>query len=252
MIWEADVELTNPRTVGMNLLFLGAATIAHRHVQDARDLAHQRLHADEYKADMKRYGAELTLEAANRSLLADAREIQEFLRAQRGSDARGSEARRMILDPRWDHNDPNAKRLIERELVAESTITNYLEFGQAAQLLYGDKLPTARLWIHWRDYVIGCVPDGVAPDYAYEFRATTKMSAQVEEQALRQAHLYAYAFKRPKCKVHLAHFDLPTHPFPIKIRDLPKPETSTILRDSSETDFTRIMFEFDRTFRGGQ
>lgn len=239
----------------MNLVFLGAATIARRHLQDAHDLSHQKLHADEYKADLERYGDELTLAAANRRLTEAAKEIEGFLEVQQRRDTRGLEARRMILDPRWDHNDPNAKRLFDRNLVDDSLVRNYLDFGQVAQLIYGDRLPTARLWIHWKDYVIGCVPDGVATDYVYEFRASTKVGTDmghVEEDAVRQAHFYAYAFKRPNIKVQIAHFALPRNPFPIKVGDLPKPDIATVLKKSTEEDFTRTMSEFDKAFRGGK
>jgi len=244
--------LTSPRTLGVNFIFLGAATIARQQLQNARDLSHRKMHQDEYKADLERYGGELTLAEANRRLAADANEIREFLEVQQLDGPRGSEARQLTLDPRWDHNDPNSKRLFERKLIEDSPVSNYLEFGEVAQLIYGDKLPTARLWVHWRDYVIGCVPDGVATNYVYEFRATTKMSSQTEEQALRQAHLYSYAFKRPRFKVQIAQFRLPRNPFPLKVRDLPKPEISTTLKNSTEEDFTRIMSEFDKAFRGAQ
>ena len=245
--------MTNSSTVDTNQIFLGAATIARQQLQNARDLSHRKMHQDEYDADLERYGHELTLAEANRRLVADAEEIHEFQQIQQLGGTRGSEARQMILDPRWDHDDPHSKRLIEKNLIEDSPLRNYLEFGQAAQLVYGDTLPTARLWIHWRDYVIGCVPDGVAPEYVYEFRASTKARAdmgQVEEDAVRQAHLYAYAFKRPKFKVQIAHFRLPRTPFPLKVRDLPNPEITTILKNSSEEDFTRIISEFDKAFRG--
>jgi len=98
---------------------------------------------------------------------------------------------------------------------------------------------------------MGVVPDGVAGDYVYEFKATTLTGREVDEvkdQAIRQAQLYAYAFKRPNIKAQIAHFQLSKEAFPIKVKDLPKPEVATVHRPAAENEALGILDGFDRAF----
>lgn len=238
----------------MNLIFVGAAAIARSDVRKARDPTVRMQHEREYRADLERCGGELTLSEANRRLTVDGKEIEEFLRAQTVSGDRGTEARRMILDPRWDHDNPTTKRLYQRNLIEDTRVTDYFEFGEAAQLLYGERLPTTRLWIHWKDYVVGCVPDDVGDYYVYEFRASTRTGRDLEvvqEQAVKQAKLYAYAFKRPRIKVQIANLQISSrNPFPLKAKDLPKPDIVTVFEHSTDQNALAILSEFDRAFRG--
>lgn len=87
----------------------------------------------------------------------------------------------------------------------------------------------------------------------YEFKATTLTGREAEEvrdQAIRQAQLYAYAFKRPHIKVQTAQFQLSSSSFPLKVRDLPKPDIATSSKSACNDEALAIMGEFDRAFRG--
>jgi hypothetical protein len=232
---------------------VGAADIARCDVRRARENLVGT--ENEYRSDLKRYGGELTLGEANERLSIDEERIQEFLQVQKLPGKRGSTAREMILESRWDHDDPNTKRLYPKDVIFETLVTNYLEFGEAAQLLYGEKLPTIRLWTHWKEYVVGGVPDGVTNDYVYEFRATArtdKWLGTVKDQAIKQARLYAFAFKKPRIKVQVAQFQmLSRNPFPIKAKDLPKPKVDTVFGASTDRDALSILSEFDAAYRAG-
>ena len=121
-----------------------------------------------------------------------------------------------------------------------------------AEVLYAEKLPTIRMWIHFKEYDIGFVPDGIGQDYVYEFKATTqtgKDALDVRDQAVRQAQLYAYAFKRPNIKAQIAHFQLARDAFPIKVKDLPKPDIATSSSPSSEDAALAILHDFDAAFQ---
>jgi len=134
----------------------------------------------------------------------------------------------------------------------EIRIDNPIELGLIAQILYAERLPTIRLWIHFKEYVIGVVPDGLTDSYAYEFKATTqtgKDALNVRDQAVRQAQLYAYAFKRPNIKIQIAHFQLARDAFPIKVKDLPKPGIATLSSPSSEDEALAILHDFDAAFQ---
>jgi len=49
-------------------------------------------------------------------------------------------------------------------------------------------------------------------------------------------------------KVQIAHFELSRQPYPLKVRDLPKPEIATTFRPASEDGASRILREFDLAF----
>jgi hypothetical protein len=232
-------------------VFVGAADVARCDVRRARE--NLVVTQNEYRLDLERYGGELNLDEANDILAADEKRIREFLQVQNLPGERGFTAREMILESRWDHHDPNTKRLYPRQVIHETPVTNYLEFGQAAQLLYGEKLPTVRLWTHWKQYVVGGVPDGVTEDYVYEFRATTRTGKGpeiVEGQAINQARLYAFAFQRPRIKVQIAQFQFRSrNPFPVKAGDLPEPSITTTTKRSTDQEALSILSEFDAAFQ---
>ncbi|HYW01659.1 MAG TPA: hypothetical protein VE862_09325, partial [Candidatus Acidoferrum sp.] len=102
----------NTGAMSTDTVFLAASTIARRDVIRARDSRTQS--EIDYQADSKRFGGELTLSEADKRLRIDAKEIQEFLTTQANGDERGLEARRMILDVRWDQENPTTtKRLYQ-------------------------------------------------------------------------------------------------------------------------------------------
>jgi len=91
----------------------------------------------------------------------------------------------------------------------------------------------------------------LVPNDIHEFKATTQRGRDAEEvkaQAVRQAQLYAYAFKRPNIKAQVAHFQLSRDAFPIKVGDLPKPEVTTISRPASDDEALTILEDFDHAF----
>ena len=234
----------------MHPIFVGAGDIARCDVRRARERLVET--EREYRLDLQRYGRELTLDEANDRLASDDQRIQEFLTAQKLPGERGAAAKDMILEIRWDHHNPDTKRLYPKHMIHETIVTGYLEFGQAAQLLHGEKLPTIRLWTHWKNYVVGGVPDGVAKDYVYEFRATTRTGRDIEtvkKQAVRQAQLYAFAFKRPRIKVQIASFPMRSkNPFPLKAKEMPNPELSTIFQPCTDEDALSALIEFDAAY----
>jgi hypothetical protein len=137
-------------------------------------------------------------------------------------------------------------------LSPEAAIGDALELGRVADFLYGEDLPTIRLWIHHKQYVIGAVPDGVADDYVYEFNSTSQTGRRLEairEASIRQAILCAYAFRRPRIKVQIAKFPLPKNPWPLKVKDLPEPGIETISRPTKPEEALAILREFDEAFR---
>jgi hypothetical protein len=142
--------------------------------------------------------------------------------------------------------------LLEPEDVdPDIVIQDSFEFGNVADILYAERLPTIRLWNHFKNYVIGGTPDGVAESYVYEFKATTQTGKEVErikKMAARQALLYAYVFRRPCIKVQVTQFQLEKNPFPTKVKDLPRPEVATIDRHASQDEALAILQDFDLAF----
>jgi hypothetical protein len=66
-----------------------------------------------------------------------------------------------------------------------------------------------------------------------------------------QALIYSYAFKRPNIKVQVAQFQLSRDAFPIKVKNLPKPEITTISRPASDREGLAILEQFDQAFHAG-
>lgn len=62
-------------------------------------------------------------------------------------------------------------------MAPDITVDNPFELGEVAQILYAEKLPTLRLWVHFKEYVIGGVPDGVAGTYVYEMRCADSLES---------------------------------------------------------------------------
>ena len=228
-------------------IFLGCRDVAEHHYRKARDPTYRREHQIEYDKDVNRYGEELTLARANDRLSIAQREIGEFLVVHNKSTSQ-----EMMIDTRWNNDHSTSTRLIPKDVVENTLIGDYIELGQAAQLLYAEKLPTIRLWLHWNEYVLGGVPDGVTDDYVYEFKTTTRSDEgreEVEKRALQQARLYAYLFRRPEIRVQIAQFHIPKGTFPIRTNKLPKPDIATITEHVADESAIAMLKDFNYAFR---
>jgi hypothetical protein len=221
LIPESELEeQTKDTSMGLadnrkDLIFTGAAAIAQGDVQKLSKPSVREENEAEYRGDLSRYGGELTVAEANRRLALTG----------------------------WNRKPYPGQ--------FENTVANYRELGQVAQFLYAEKLPSIRLWFHWKNFVIGAVPDGIADRYVYEFRATTLTGEDLknaENQIMKQAHLYAYAFRRPEVKVQIAQFQFSKELFPIMVRDLPKPTISTVFQPAPSTIAESILSELDQAF----
>lgn len=231
---------------------MGCRDVAGRHYRKARDPAYRRQHQVEYDNDISRYGKELTLDKANELLSLAGKEIGEFLGTQGKGNGNQSASPEMIIDTRWDNDNPTEKRLIPRQIAENTTIGDYLELSKAATLLYAEKYPTIRLWFHWKEYVMGGVPDGVDDNFVYEFRPTTRTDdgrEELEKQAMRQARLYAYIFKRPEIRVQIAQIRLPRGALPIKAKELPKPDVTTKTEHVTDESAIALLTDFDYAYR---
>jgi hypothetical protein len=51
-------------------------------------------------------------------------------------------------------------------------------------------------------------------------------------------------------RVQVARFDLQKEAFPIKVKDLPKPDITTISRPASEDEALTILRDFNKAFHG--
>jgi len=208
----------------LSAIYVGAHDIAHGEAKRLRDPRYRKQYELAYQEDLKKYDGELTLDRANERLL-----VQSKTRPMN----------RYLLKP--------------ENVDGDIAIENAFELGEVVEILYGEKLPTVRLWIHFKEYIIGGVPDGITDDYVYEFKATTQSGRRVEDvkrRAVRQALIYAYAFKRPNIKVQVAHFQLPKDAFPLKVKDLPKPDVATTSRPASDDETLAILCGFDKAFHG--
>jgi CRISPR/Cas system-associated exonuclease Cas4 (RecB family) len=78
-----------------------------------------------------------------------------------------------------------------------------MEYGLWAEQYKARQFPRLRWNFPWRHYVLVGVPDGLGPDFVYEFK--TAGNPFLAKFALRpanaQADLYALLFKKPKKKV---------------------------------------------------
>jgi len=232
---------------GLEAIFVGAADIAAGKIGSLRNPSYRKKYENAYREDLKRYGGELTLEIANKRLIVREKGVRELLVRMRKHGRRKPLSKEMVLG--------SHRLLVLPELIdGEMRIDSPVELGQIAEVLYADPLPSIRLWVHYKDYVMGVVPDGVADDYVYEFATTTLTGREVDkfrDQKIRQAILYAYAFKRPNIKVQLAQFQLPRQAFPVKVKDLPKPEIATVFRTASEDEALATLRDFDQAFHVG-
>jgi len=229
----------------MCTIFIGAADLAHHKVRTLQKSEYRRRFEEAYQTDLKRYGEELSLKKANERLnsLLDGRSSIIKKRVSRKKKSKLSKEILLML---------NDFLLLPEDVNEELTIDNPIELGKIAQIIYAEKLPSIRLWLHYKDYAIGTVPDGVADSYVYEFKATTLSGKELDEvlkQAIKQNMIYAYTFNRPNIKVQVAKFNLLKGDFPIRVKDLPKPEIITEYRSFSSEQALDILAKFDEDFK---
>ncbi|MGD0175361.1 MAG: hypothetical protein ABSC50_00860 [Candidatus Bathyarchaeia archaeon] len=235
-----------------NQIFVGIADIANRDSRVRNPAYRKRMYESAYRFDFAKYGGELSLHQANQIVAEQKRVITTFLSPDFQNKTVGTlQGRDLILSFNSTRKEKSADfqyELIPKNSLLDVFVSDARELGRFAQYLYQEMLPKVRLWIHWHEYVIGGVPDGVGDDYAYEFKVTTQ--ANIEKQkdvAWRQAQLYAYMFRRPKIRTQIAKFNVPG--FPVKIRDLPNSIITIIDAPASEHDAQVILTEFDNAFR---
>jgi len=197
-----------------------------------------------YQEDFKHYKGELSLEEANKILKSLAHghssRIDEI---RKHASTKLSKQYLLLLNHYY-----LAPEMVDENII----IDNPFELGHVAQILYAEKLPSVRLWLHYKDYAIGVVPDGISDSYVYEFKATTQSGRRVDQvlkHAIRQNLIYAYVFNRPKIKVQIAKFDLPKGSFPLTVKDLPKPDINTVFRSSAQDEAVDILDKFDAIFK---
>jgi hypothetical protein len=256
--------------LGLETIFVGTHDVTHGKVAALRNLDYRKKYELSYREDLKKYGQELTLDRANKKLLV--RRITRPLVLRLWRDAcsgaprmklSGTEASLMKFVeqlprkplPKEELLKLNRYLLDPEDVDVDTTIENPFELGDIGEILYAEKQPTVRLWIHFKEYVVGGVPDGVAESYVYEFKSTMQTGRRVErvkEMALRQALIYSYAFKRPNVKVQVAQFHLSKNMLPIKVKDLPKPDIATISKPASEDEALTILRDFDQAFHAGK
>jgi len=251
-------------------IFVGTHDVTHGRVAALRNPDYRKKYELAYREDLKKYGQELALERANKKLLMQSLTRPLLLRLWREvcsgtphGKLSGTEATLMKVVqqlprkplPKEELLKLNRYLLDPEDVDVDTTIENPFELGDIGEILYAEKQPTVRLWIHFKEYVVGGVPDGVAESYVYEFKSTMQTGRRIErvkEMALRQALIYSYAFKRPNIKVQVAQFHLSKNMLPIKVKDLPKPDIATISRPASEDETLAILRDFDQAFHAGK
>jgi hypothetical protein len=226
----------------MRSIYVGAHDIAAGKIGTLRNPTYRKRYEKAYRMDLKRYGGELSLEKANKRL-------QGLIALRKLGLKRRMNKRPLPKDVLLSI----ASFLCTPEQVGmELVLADPRELGQIAEILYAEKLPTTRFWIRFKEYFIAALPDGIALDYVYEFKATTKAGrdlAVLRDRARVQAVLYAYAFKRTNIRVQIARLQIPKEAFPIKVGDLPKPDVETISKPATEEEALTILSKFDTAFR---
>jgi hypothetical protein len=248
-------------------IFAGTHDITHGKVASLRRPEYRRKYEQAYNEDLKQYGEELTLDRANKKLLMLRITRPVMLKLWKehcsGGPRRTLSGTEASLMKRVEQLPckPLSKDLLlklnrylleSEDADANIVVQDPFELGHIAEIIYAEKLPKVRLWIHFKEYLIGGVPDGIADSYVYEFKSTTQTGRRVEaikDRAVRQALIYAYAFKRPSIRVQIAQFELDKDPFPFKVKRLPRPKISTIDRPVRQDEALTILRDFDLAFQ---
>lgn len=82
---------------------------------------------------------------------------------------------------------------------------NPLERGIFEELNRAEHYPTFRYHFNWKNYIIEGAPDGIGPDFCYEFKTTANefLCNFIKPMAIAQANIYSYLFEKPKIKVQI-------------------------------------------------
>lgn len=77
--------------------------------------------------------------------------------------------------------------------------------GSLLQYSKGEQYPTIRWNFSWGKYVVVGVPDGITPEFVYEFKTTRSrfLMSYLKPVALVQADLYGYFFRRNRKRVQI-------------------------------------------------
>ncbi len=232
---------------------MGVADIASQDARLKDPQYRKKMYESAYRFDLEKYGKELSLTETNSILAEKKRLITAFLNPDIQNKTvdglRGSDIILVLGSHKTEKSADFESTMVPRNAFLDSPINNARELGESAQYLYQELLPSLRFWVHWDQYIIGGAPDGVGDNYVYEFKTTTQSTIDRQKDvAQRQAQLYAYMFKRPKIRVQIAQFHLSGQVFPLEIRDLSRPEITTINLAASNRKAQVILTEFDRAF----
>ncbi|MEM3815168.1 MAG: Dna2/Cas4 domain-containing protein [Candidatus Micrarchaeia archaeon] len=90
-------------------------------------------------------------------------------------------------------------------LSRNSNANSDMRRGIKDEMSFAQRYPTFRYHFRWNNYIIEAVPDGIGPDFCYEFKSTKKwnMLHYIKPIAEAQAQLYSYFFKKPKIKIEI-------------------------------------------------
>jgi hypothetical protein len=247
-------------------IFVGTHDMTHSKVASLRRPEYRERYERAYNDDLKQHG-ELTLDRANRVLSGQiaTRELvlrlwDEVCSGRSRTELSATEASLMRVAEKLPRKPLSKEELLKlnryllqpADVDVNTVIQDPFELGNIAEILYAEKLPRLRLWTHFKEYVVGGTPDGVADSYIYEFKSTTQTGEEIErikKMATRQALIYAYIFRRPNIKVQVAEFRLDKNHFPFRVKDLPRPRISTMNRPASEAKALAILEDFDAHFR---
>lgn len=94
---------------------------------------------------------------------------------------------------------------IDIEALDALVTTRQAERGLLAQYEHGEQLPSLRYHFPFQDYVIEAQPDGIGPDYCYEFKLVGERWWYRFEKpvAVAQVRLYSYFFERKRYKADI-------------------------------------------------
>src|SRR5208282_3595871 len=143
-----------------------------------------------YRFDIAKYGKQISLAEANEVIAQQSHAIAAFLspKIQNCAAAEfGGEDLILFFDHKQDRSADFIPQFRTKRSILETLLDNPRMLGEAAQLVHQEFLPSVRLWIHWKRYMIGGVPDGIGDKYVYEFKTTTQKSIEIQKDlAIRQ------------------------------------------------------------------
>lgn len=90
-------------------------------------------------------------------------------------------------------------------LASKSNANPAMRRGIEDEMSFSEQYPTFRYHFNWKDYIVEGAPDGIGPDFCYEFKSTAKwyMVPFIKPVAEAQVQLYSYFYKKPKTKIEI-------------------------------------------------